>query len=375
MSRSSELTAAVRARLQYVCDSFFCGDVPSFARFLGFRIPTLTAYLQSTQAIPVDVVMRIAQQTDIRADWLLSGTEPVLKTDFASDAVQQPMTLARSLNSLYPVFSDFVPATAKPRLDIVRYPRRRATKATDVVAGWLYAANGHKKPVVLFVDLPAAQTSRKLILQLLDWSILTGLIYTGRAVRKEVTNAATVGLAGLAKIGAQAGVGFGEAVQRWGELTRRSPLRMAFQRRVSFAADATIGEMIADLGCAANSAEAGAAFGACAYTDLLVVAAQLRELRAAGGVFLSLGSSARAFELLTTVLPSISGTDDALADFLLVFFGARLPDAACKTLRTLGGNAHFLKGDLEHVAEEMRLSCVKVFDGITDDCENDRTDN
>lgn len=374
---SPPLNDAVRARLQYICDYLFCGDVNSFARVLGVRPRTLTACLQPAQKLSIDFLARVIQRTDVRADWLLLGVAPILNA--AADPVVVPQLaafmLARTAQSTYPVFTDFLIPPPSRRLDPVWYPKCRATKATDVVAHLIYTARGHKKPVLLFVDLPAAQDSRKLITQLLQSNVVTGLIYTGRALKKEITGTPTLGLAALAKVGAQAGVGFGETVQRWGGVTRRSPLRLAFQQRIPFAADIVLDEMIVDLGPVPASAETGAAFGACAYVDLLVFAAQCQSLRNTGGVLLVLGTPDRVLGRLMTVLPRLPVPVPPPGAFSIVFFGTRLPDESCTLLRTLGGDARFVKGDPEQVAEEMRLSCTKIFDGKIDDCENDSTDS
>lgn len=363
----------VHRRLCYLCEYFFGGDIPTFAKTLGVPTDRMRCVVIGEMGVTLNLMARIVQLTDVRAEWLLCGTGPILKATMA-DPPPQGLTLSNKLRSVYPLFSGHSLSKISRGRPAVWYPTAATnTAASDTAAQCLFSACGLKLPLLLFAGLAGSLYCRKLIVQLLIQRYLTGLIFTGEAIEAETPNRPTMDLNTLTKLGAMAGISLGEAVQRWGNVTRKSPIRLAQRNGIPFMAQVSVGEMAANFAASDGGAELGAALGACAYVDLLAIAKQTEQLAASGGVVLILGDQQRAIDFFLSVYSRVAATTEV--NLTVIVFGARLQDESCKSLCALGGNVHFLEGDLAQVAEEFRLSCVTVFDGaFHDDNEDDEKD-
>jgi hypothetical protein len=373
MPHRDRAAAAVRTRLLYACDYFFGGDLAAFARVLGIRSDSFRVKLRN-RAPSLDLVIRVAQKTNICLEWLLFGTGPIVKKfDAELEAADiQPFVLAHNIKTAYPIFTEFAPVDVITPRPVVRYPDVVPSSAATRIAKAIYSAQAAGKPVLLFADAPAARTCRKLIVRLLRQNSLACLAYTGRALEEEIlTDAITLKVPIILRLGAQSGIGFGEAAQRWGGITKLSPVWLARRHGVPFAAHVSVGEMASDLSEFSGAADTGAALGACAYVDALVLAGSIRRLLEAGGVFLALAPITRVLEWLPAICKRVVPPEPVT--FSVIFFGTRPRDVACDSLHSVGGTAHFLEGDPAHTAEAVRLACVKIFDGKTDDDEDDST--
>ena len=116
----------------------------------------------------------------------------------------------------------------------------------------------------------------------------------------------------LARLAAQQGVGYGEALARWAfspEVSREKSVICSaydFDRPVS--AHAEIGELADHLRATSRGAEIGAALGAASYVDFLVFAEQAKKIMELGGVVVAVGPAFRFLVLLSKAFSAAATT-------------------------------------------------------------------
>ena len=371
-------SADVQMRLQYICEYFFGGQIATFCWLLKLEPRNVEYWLttKNVQRIPLFLLIRVAQCTNVRAAWLLCGTGPMLRSHFTEEEEDVLGTkLPEKLRTALPLFSR--PAALpnfEPRPTVFYPTDCHTTAVTDDAAQLIFDACGAKKPLFVFAGASGTQYCRKLLVRLIRQGGVSGLCLTSKALEFEATLKPHTDFNTIARLGACSGLGLGEAFQRWGGATAKSPITLTRHANVPFMAHVIFGEMSATFAAPVNGADVGAALGACAYIDLLAIAEQVRRVMLAGGVFLVVGDACRAADVFLTAALHMS--PEETTRYAILVLGARLPDELCESFHYAGGDVRFLEGDLMRVAEEFRLSCVKVFDGqFHDDIEEDSTDD
>ena len=360
-------TSAIRERVCYLCDYLFGGNVPLFANTVGLESTHLRLCLSYQSRFTPSMLAQLISMTNVRAEWLLCGVGPMLAAD-APEGLET-LVLPRTLGSAFSrLDNDLLPA-----LPVVRVVAPNChdpgsitpenTKAARCVA----RARGADKPVWVWVGKEALYSgARPVITSLLEKKYATGLGLTAAAAELEVPVSPTVDKTHIAKLGAQAGFGFGEALCHWGQAADGSLVSVAQRMNVPITVHTEFGEVDDHFRRGLHGAEVGAAFGAVAYVDLLIFAETVRQFSGSpGGVCIALGDGYRFFNLFRQALRAAKQVDAAVAyrdfSFVLVDYATDLTTE--HLIGCDGGQFHFMKGDIASEADGLAKACDAVFDG------------
>jgi hypothetical protein len=321
---------SIRARLRYLCEFLFGGGHYEMARALNVCYRHFYSVIQEgprQKALTIRMAAQIISRLGVRAEWFLTGNGPV----FAASQPDAALSLPFSLQSSFPLADPL--DTAPPALEPPARPSGLCGPISDPPSIYshaalaIFSANGQNCPTLLFLGRDAAeQAPAEVIAPLFRDRYVHFLGITLAAVRVDVYPAIAAGRFDLnhtAVTAANAGMGYGEAVALWAfsEDTRRkqSVLTSAYDLGLPVSVFAEIGEIPEHTQRAIRGAEIGAACGAAAYVDQLVLLKYFELFSAAGGgVIICAGELPRWFSFLTRILrdssPDLCFTVVALRD-------------------------------------------------------------
>lgn len=302
----------MRQRIAYLCDYFFAGDVVKLAAAVDCYHTTIRDVLRAKCAVTVRLVAQISRQLNVRLDWLLYGTgDPVLSGDVSPEQLHLPTTLA----STYALFDTTTTAPAAPMSVSAQDVGLEAAAVTDPhfsLAIAVHAARARSAPVLLCLsDVAVHAGAYQSLPHALAKKYVTALAITGGAAVADMARArqSVPDMNLLARLAANQGTGYGEALARWGfspdAQREKSVICSAYDAGLVFSAHVEIGELVDHLRPAARGAEVGAAFGAATYVDFLVFTEQVRQITEHGGVVVTVGPAERFFQLLAAAAQAV----------------------------------------------------------------------
>lgn len=304
--------------------------------------------------------------TNVRAEWLLCGAGPMFSAGMPEglDTLALPVELRSAFSLLEAELSPAIPSPA-PVAGSSHEPGR-ITPAAIAAAKAVAQARGALKPVYVLLGKDALYAgARPVVTALLTKKYVTGVGLTAAAADLDVPNTHTIDKTFVAKLGAQAGLGFGEALCRWAEPPNSSVVDVAQRMSAAITIHPEFGEVGGHFQTSLRGAELGAAIGAVAYVDGLIFADNVRNIAGEPpGVCIAIGEARRMSNLLLQALRASQQPDaPARRDFEFVLIDHATDLHVEHTIRCNGGQFHFIQGDLASGADGLAKACDAVFDG------------
>lgn len=356
----------IRERVYYVCDYLFGGNVPLFANTVGLESTHLRLCLSYESRLTPAMLAQLVSMTNVRAEWLLCGVGPMMAADAAEGL--ETLALPRILGSAFSrLDSGLLPAL--PVAAVVApnsHDPGRITVENTAAARVIARARSADKPVWVCAGKEALYSgARPVITSMLEKKYVTGVSLTAAAAELEVPVSSTVDTAHIAKLGAQVGFGFGEALCHWGNADAISLITVAQKMNAPVTIHPEFGEVSAHFKAGLHGAEAGAALGAVAYVDLLIFAENIRRFSGSpGGVLIALGDGYRFANLFRQALQAVKQIAfEPYQDFAFVLVDYATDLTAAHLIECAGGQFHFMKGDIASGADGLAKACDAVFDG------------
>lgn len=338
--------------------------------------------------VTVKVVAEILTKSSVRAEWLLWGNGSMV--DHGNPIDEKPGTLILP-DKLQSSFLPAEPLQMQPiskECEVSQFiplERRHSRKksqfsvATDNFAGVaeaLHECRVNNQPVLFFIG-PDAITAGAgiLVREMLDKQYVTAIATTGAGLALDLVVAdQNTDLNRVARLAAKQGVGYGEAVGRWGFNPKdgdldRSLFHKAHTLGVPAMALVEIGEIPNHLCPEVRGAEVGAAIGAATYADFLLFVSTIFEMRMQrGGMIIITGDvHYRAANLLLQAYHAWS-IDDMPRTTTIVTIDTRSKiktDTECEDSRLRGRIDHVLPGLYRGTVHTLIKHCDAVFSGKT----------
>lgn len=363
--------AALSIRLQYLCELSFGGDIKTMAATLRIVRWYLERCISGQTRASPRFLTHVVSVLNVRPEWLLCGTGPVYRTGPETDSLQLPLELqssfcvfatadspAASFLSV-PVSSPSVPPflnDPEPYLEAGKamHRARSNNKLTGFFLGRDSFEFGAAEHVLPFYKNDFAQM----------------LCITLPAVCFDlgsVCSLPAIDMTTVAKFAANRGIGYGEAIG----LTAVAP---ACTREKSVAVSVhdlglpvtvavELGEIAAHTAPSLGGAETGAAIGAAAYVDLLVLTEQLKTFFGSpGGVFVFAGEHVRGVRMVLERIESLRISVPQPAGFTFVVFAP--VDVELKSLiQHHGGCVIFLNHPTTAAMTQLFQTCTDAYAG------------
>jgi hypothetical protein len=305
---------AIRERLRYLCEFLFGGGHYEMARALNVCYRHFYSVIRDgphQKALTIRMAAQIISRLGVRAEWFLTGNGPVFAASQPDAALSLPLSLQSSFLLADPL--DTAPPTLAPptRPSGLYRPMADPPAIYSHAAAAIFSANSQNCPTMLFLGCDAAeQAPAEAIVPLFQDRYVHFLSMTLAAVRVDVHPAIAAGRFDLnhtAVTAANAGMGYGEAVALWAfpddARRKQSVLVSAYDRGLPVSVQAEVGEIPEHTQRAIRGAEIGAACGAAAYVDQLILLQCFNLFfEAGGGVIVCAGELPRWFSLLTRML-------------------------------------------------------------------------
>ena len=378
----------LRLRVRAVCDHLFAGDIKRFAEQFNMPAHRVKRIFKGDVTVTVKVVAEILTKSSVRAEWLLWGNGSMVDHGNPTDEKPGTLILPDKLQSSFlpaeplqmqPIskeceVSQFIPLER-------RHSRKKSqfSVATDNFAGVaeaLHECRVNNQPVLFFIG-PDAITAGAgiLVREMLDKQYVTAVATTGAGLALDLVMAdQNTDLNRVARLAAKQGVGYGEAVGRWGFNPKdgdldRSLFHKAHTLGVPAMALVEIGEIPNHLCPEVRGAEVGAAIGAATYADFLLFVSTIFEMRMQrGGMIIITGDvHHRAANLLLQAYHAWS-IDDMPRTTTIVTIDTRSKiktDTECEDSRLRGRIDHVLPGLYRGTVHTLIKHCDAVFSGKT----------
>lgn len=275
--------APTTQRLRYLCEFLFAGDSYAMAQALGVCYRHFYTVYDGRCKLSIRMAGQVIAALDVRAEWLLNGTGPMLATDISEIRFRLAPTI-RSSFPLNPADRFIRPETYRETLAENAAPEYAANYSE--AAATLFTARVQNAPVLLLVGvtaIPAGPATAAFI-----GSGYAGAVgFTLQAAKQDATAALAAGeldLNNIARFAAVVGRGYGEAIASKIHSPRspwpraNSALAAAYDNALPIAVQVELGEIAEHFGPAYAGAELGAAVGAAAYVDQLVLADYLQKI-------------------------------------------------------------------------------------------------
>jgi hypothetical protein len=357
-------------RIEYVCDQLFASNLGEFARAIELDSTHLGKVFKRQYAVSVQLLAQILSHTNVRADWLLWGNGPMLDA-----AKEEPgvLTLPTQLHSSFPLF-DPLHAALPPRDTMSPYAVELVCPPTDAhvdVAQLIHTARSANQPVLLFIGAAAMNAGAGIAaIELLRKKYVTAVATTGTGLLADIRTsepATRCDLNYVARMAANQGLGYAEAVGRWAfapqDNKTRSLLHAAYTLGVPASVHVEIGEMAGHCCPSPRGAEIGAAVGAATYVDLLLFAEQVRQLCATqNGVVLFIGDAMRGLHLFLQTRAALP-RETELPTFHAVLIDNHVQPDFASYVNSHNGTQHKLVGTFRSNVITLLNVCDGVFSG------------
>lgn len=315
--QTSPKLKAILARLRYVGEHVFGGDLAAYGEAVGFTEHWIKRILNENTRLRMTTFTQFVESGVVSAEWLFCGSGPMLANDCRKDdiaAYVPPVTI----NNAAPCIDSTmlgVPGLLEmqPIMQPDEYVVTKDAMAFLPLARATFHSRANEKPVILFVnsDVICAGVT-PIIKSLLANKVITHIAMTSSAAVADyqLAKADTTDLTGFntaLKIAANSGVGIAEGIARWGlaptDNRDMSLLAAAYDSGASASVHTTFGDTAWHLVPAINGAEFGSILGATSYVDLLAFTQQVFSL--AGdppGTFIVAGAAKPALQILSTAI-------------------------------------------------------------------------
>lgn len=372
--RSSPKMEAMVARLRYVGEHIFSGNLKAYAKVIGVSKSRLKRILSVHGRFNVSIFLKFVESGIAAAEWLLCGTGPIHgRADKIDDAAGY---VPAEMKSRYPLFDTLaalpqLPVTPEQVLPFVVKDRGMVTTCMPI-AKRLFRARTAGNPVVLFLDGAALSAGvAPIVLELMRRKCLTAVALTAPAAAIDYYSAKgqaydNGALQNAVFAASRAGLGFGEGVATFGfgknDVREHSILASGYDLGIPVTVHAALGADPAHAAPALYGPEHGAAIGATSYVDLLIFIAHLVAFNPkAPSLFLASGSEAAfAYQLFNTAISAGATTAGALdtKNFSVGWFGPHSPFQAF-TFKLLGEYGQLFPAFLR--------ACTHVYEGDCND--------
>ena len=370
-----------------MCNHLFAGDIKRFAEHFNMPAHRVKKIFKGDVTVTVKVVAEILTKSSVRTEWLLWGHGSMV--DHGNPIDEKPGTLILP-DKLQSAFLPPDPLQMQPIskecevsqfIPLERHKNRSKSQFAiptdnfDGVAEALHACRMCSQPVLFFIG-PDAFTAGAgiLVSEMLEKKYVTAVATTGAGLAEDLQMAdQTTDLNKVAKLAAKQGIGYGEAVGRWGFNPKEGDLeRSLFHKAHTLGVPAMalveIGEIPHHLCPEVRGAEVGAAIGAATYADFLLFVAVIFEMRMHGGgmIIITGDVHVRASNLLLQAYRAWSV--EGMPDITLVTIDTRsnrIPSAECEDSRLCGRTDHVSPGLYRETVHKLIEHCDAVFSGKT----------
>lgn len=359
-----EGTNAIRLRMKYLCEFAFGGNVSAFGKRLGVKKYRFRDALAGEHSFGMPILLRVVKLGFARAEWLFCGTGPMQPAEDATAA--PPLELATDVVSSHPHFDTFQVQYELPRSAPIPTIAEVSPSEDDIVrARLIHAARSSSKPVVLFLGHAAiAENVGPLVNTMLEKGYITGVALSSAAAMRDFERAVLGGrsshddrLRELAPLNvaalraAASGMGYGEALGRWSfplaSNRAASVLARAYELQRPATVHLTLGDSMHHLFPATHAATLGAALGAASYVDMLIFAAEARQMAGTpSGILISADEGAQSNRLFSNVLSAYQTDWPPLGD---------------------EANQITIGREYRHTFPALLSACDAVYDGTADD--------
>lgn len=362
---------AARHRLKYLCELLFGGDRVEMAAKLGVCARDIFRILSGDVRVTLRLLAHVADKLDVRPEWLVCGTGAIRRTAYDADGLQFPA----ELHSSFPVFNTIEagvhvlppcwlkqPPKAKPPKDL--QPYLQAGRA-------VYQALGGNKLVSFFLGSTAFTSfAADEVVPFYLAGFAGSLVVTLQAAYLDLSRSCLptlVDINSLAKFAANRGIGYGEAIGMAAfdpQADRaKSVLASVFDAGLPVAVVAEVGELSVHTSPGLHGAETGAAIGAAAYVDLLILAEQLKSFFGSpGGVFVFAGEHVRGIRLVLQQIESLRASVPEPAGFTFVVFAPHDIELE-HTIQHHGGSVIFLDHPTTAAMTQLFQTCHDAYAG------------
>ena len=370
--------APIQARLQYINSYCYNSDRYKFARAIGIVPAVLKRALFDTPQMSLRLVAQVIMHTSIRADWLLIGAGPMFSGQRGvPKIIPGALSLPASLQTRYPFFDTLTvgvpPAFTSVPISVVESEPAAALTAEHIAAAQaIYSARIADKPVVCFLGAQALSAGAGILAgEMLTQQYITGVATTGQGLVRDIQAANIVtppDLNYIARLAANQGLGYGEALGRWGfphrDVNRRSVVHAAYTLGLPATAHVEVGEIDQHASATARGAELGAAIGAASYTDFLIFTEQIRHMLSdTGGVLIVAGEADRGLNLFFKAYAAVKSTGVSLSAFTVILMGHTIQPHFQEQVRSHGGHYHPLQGNYRANVCHLLEACTAVYSG------------
>ena len=351
-------------RIDYLCDLLFGGNRKAFARRVRVEHRLLEKTLQRRRGNRLELLSTIVSSGLVNAEWLLSGTGPVLRCEH-----ELPIDLPPPAETPFPLFDTRQVQYQTPELsepNNVPKPPQAPTAKAFAIARAVYAARAHDKPVILFLTAEAITADvGSVVVAMMKKGYVTGVAFSSEAAECDLERAlyggwATPGncvegfntLLNAATMAASNGLSWGLAAGRWcfpSDSDREaSVLASAYALGIPATIHLSLGDCTSHLFPSLDTAARGAAMGAASYFDLLVFAEQVRKLATLPypGVYINCSDDPQGCSLVGSAIEAATGT-----------FTGGLPCSAITSISE----------EYWHSFPALLAACDAVYDGSADD--------
>ena len=279
--RSSPRVLAVLARLQYIGEHVFSGNIKAYAKTIGMPSDKLWRLLNGEGRFNLAMFLRFVESGIASAEWMFCGTGHMhARPDKLDDLSGY---ISSSIKSRYPIFDVFSAVPIRPTKAKKFFAGKSVpslVKACLPAARQLLEAHAASNPVTLFIDdsvLRAGATN--VILDLMRRKYVTSIAMSFSAAVLDYYAAKKIDyepaeLQSAIFAASRAGLGVGEGIGALGffkaDNRARSIMATGYDLGIPVTVHTAIGADLMHTAPALCGSEYGAALGATSYVDLLV---------------------------------------------------------------------------------------------------------
>lgn len=361
--------SALRARLRYLCDYLFDGDHHVMGAALGICYRQCYRYITGHCRLTVAAAAQIVSRLNVRAEWLLCGTgEPFIK-----DSDVETLSLPKTLSSSFQLFdaATYAPgAVAAEPLFPASPPNHTEDAPYIAAARAIYGAQTAGRSVGFFLGGDAfPATAAEAIKPFFDARYAQVLVATLSYAQHDVQRllGLPVDLSSVVLAAATRGLGLAEAIGLLafpaGSVRETSLLASLYDAGLATAVSVEIGELSYHVCAPVRGAEAGAALGAAAYVDLLILTEQMRNFFGPpGGVYVIAGETQRGARLFVQRYDALNADEPDRAGVTFAIFSEPAPQLA-EYIAQVGGLPLFLGPPTTAAILRLFQSCADVYAG------------